>query len=535
MKLSQTVSNLVLHAILLILEYVETANVTNTSNISTDNRRALRDRLLSRKNASSVAKLNTQTINKESIISNTDSKKTDDILNNFVQKISTSKETISNLTKLIDNTTEVGNGNKKSSELKNGAVESSTYMEIDDSDINSNAEKTEEKTGIRKSKSDIESMADDPGIEKREIKDKNVNLKVDENGIEDKSNVSDKEKINRMGELRSKFTRRQLSGIPDIKNSSRITTIVIGANELGDFKRNFNNLLSGSLAGPVLTTVIKTKSVLKDNKWITATEKNFIYYRDQTKRPEISKTYNTTTYTNSQQFGSEGKEKTMNFETDAYNLNYAPAAHRSVDDSFLPSSCAEIMKQNIGATNGVHSIYVLGYGPTEVYCFADPVGSGCAWTVFMRRINTGDSFDKNFAEYKFGFGEPNESFFLGLDRIYAQTTETKQELGIFTKFETNDIEVEKYAYFVLGNEETGYRVEELGAFSRTSAISRLMRFSKFSTRDMGNGFQYDKCAQVLGMGWWYSERCKSAIKLSGVRAYVNAPTIMGLRPRNCQK
>lgn len=48
MKLSQTVSNLVLHAILLILEYVETANVTNTSNISTDNRRALRDRLLSR-------------------------------------------------------------------------------------------------------------------------------------------------------------------------------------------------------------------------------------------------------------------------------------------------------------------------------------------------------------------------------------------------------------------------------------------------------------------------------------------------------
>lgn len=65
---------------------------------------------------------------------------------------------------------------------------------------------------------------------------------------------------------------------------------------------------SGSLAGPVLTTVIKTKSVLKDNKWITATEKNFIYYRDQTKRPEISKTYNTTTYTNSQQFGSEGSE-----------------------------------------------------------------------------------------------------------------------------------------------------------------------------------------------------------------------------------
>lgn len=85
-------------------------------------------------------------------------------------------------------------------------------MEIDDSDNNSNAEKTEEKTGIRKSKSDIESMADDPGIEKREIKDKNVNLKVDENGIEDKGNASGKEEINRMGELRSKFTRRQLSG-----------------------------------------------------------------------------------------------------------------------------------------------------------------------------------------------------------------------------------------------------------------------------------------------------------------------------------
>lgn len=166
------------------------------------------------------------------------------------------------------------------------------------------------------------------------------------------------------------------------------------------------------------------------------------------------------------------------------------------------------MKQNVDATNGVHTIYVFGHGPTEVYCFADPEGAGCAWTVFMRRVHIGDSFNKNWLEYKFGFGEIHESFFLGLDRIYAQTKGTKQELGIFTEFETNDIEVEKYAYFVLGNEDTGYRVEELGAFSKTSAICRLTRFSKFSTQDVDGGFQYDKCAKVLGMGWWYSERCK---------------------------
>ncbi|XP_050321919.1 angiopoietin-related protein 3-like [Bactrocera neohumeralis] len=481
MKPSPTVNNLVLHAILFIIMSAATANEANTANNSTDNRRALRDRLLSRKNAISVATLDTQTINEGHLVPNIDSNKMDDILDDFVQKVSTSKKTISNLTKLIDNSAEVENGNKKSSVAKR----------------------------------DIDYMEDDVSIEKREIKNKNVHLNDDDGS-------------NRMGELKNKFMPR--SGKPVNRNSSVVTTIIIGANELGDFKRNFKNLLRGSLAEPLLTTVIKTKSVLKDNKWITATEKSFIYYRDQTKPPEISETT-----TNSQQFRSEEvTEKAFNIEPDSHKLSYVNAGLRSIDDDTLPSSCAEIMKQNFGAPDGVHTIYVFGYGPTEVYCFADPVGTGCAWTVFMRRVNTGDSFDRNFEEYKFGFGDSHESFFLGLDRIYGLTAETKQELGIFTKFETNDIEVEKYSYFVLGGEETGYRVEELGAFSKTSAISRLTRFVKFSARDRDNGVQYNKCAQVLGMGWWYSDKCKSAIKLSGVRAYVNAPTIMGLRPTNCR-
>ncbi|XP_018792626.1 PREDICTED: angiopoietin-2-like [Bactrocera latifrons] len=466
MKPSPTVKNLVLHVVVYLLINAVTAKGSNTSSNSTDNRRAVRNRLLTRKNAGSVATLDTQNINEESLAPNIDSNTTDDALDNFVQKVSTSTKTISNFTEVIDNSTD--------------------------------------------------RIEDDADVEKREIQGKN-----DADDDDDGSN--------RMSELKNKFTRRPFAGKPYNANSSSVTTIVIGANELGDFKRNFKNLLRGSQAEPVLTTVIKTKSVLKDNKWITATEKSFIYYRDQTKLPEISKTT-----TNSQQFRSEGTEKTFNI--DPHKLDYVQvnAGLRSVDDDTLPISCAEIMKQNIGTPNGVHTIYVFGYGPTEVYCLADPVDTGCAWTVFMRRVNTGDSFDRNFEEYKFGFGEPHESFFLGLNRIYVLTTETKQELGIFTKFETNDIEVEKYTYFVLGDEETGYRVEELGAFSRTSAISRLTRFAKFSARDLDNGIQHNKCAQVLGMGWWYSDKCKSAIKLSGVRAYVNAPTIMGLRPINCK-
>ncbi|XP_049313494.1 angiopoietin-related protein 3-like [Bactrocera dorsalis] len=484
MKPSATVKNLVLHIVLYMLMNAATAKRTNTSNNSTDNRSVLKNRLLTRKNPKYVARLDTQSLNEASLVPNIDSNKTDDILDNFVQKVSASTKTISNLTKLIDNSTEFEDESEESS--------------VTEGDIL------------------VDRMEDDASIEKSEIENK----------------TEDDDGSNRMGELKNKFTRRPSTGKPINTNSSNDTTIVIGANELGDFKRNFNKLLRGSLAEPVLTTVIKTKSVLKDDKWITVTEKSFLYYRDQTKQPEISKTT-----TDSQQVRSEeGPEKTFNIYPDPHKLDYVQVnpGMRSVDDDTLPSSCAEVMKQNIGALNGVHTINVFGYGPTEVYCFADPVDTGCAWTVFMRRVNTGDSFDRNFEEYKFGFGEPHESFFLGLEHIYALTTEIKQELGIFTKFETNDVEVEKYTYFVLGDEETDYRVEELGAFSRTSAISRLTRFAKFSTRDRDSGVQYNKCAQVLGMGWWYSEKCKSAIKLSGARAYLNAPTIMGLRPINCR-
>ncbi|XP_011176642.2 angiopoietin-related protein 3-like isoform X1 [Zeugodacus cucurbitae] len=586
MMLSDTVRSLVLLAILLVPVSTEAVDEISARNNSTNLRRTLRNRM---RNPNSTVTSNLDTNNAVRAVNkrfDTDRNRMKDILKNDEANL--------NETKLNDNSTDVeresrnnfvnglenvGDGSKayRDVELKSNGAKSinislasiaggqKTFENQIDISKNATESKSDNttisKSGIENendnptiSKSDRESKNDNTTISKSNIQSENDNLtnatseyevgNVDifTSSLKTKTENKNETKIsktvtasggNRMSELRSKF----LSGLPNRNiEPTNASTIVIGPKQLDDFKTNFQNSpkFRDTIFEPVLTTVIKTKSILKDDTLVTVTEKSFLFYRDQTELPNVSKVTNTTIYKNTERFeGAENNAKTMRFIPDPFDPSEIFASKRGGDEN-LPGSCAELMKQNVDISNGVATIYVLGYGPTDVYCFADPTGTGCAWTVFMRRVNIGDSFNRNWQEYKQGFGDPDQSFFLGLDRIYAQTSDRRQELGIFTKFESNDIEVEKYVHFVLGGEETGYRVEELGAFSKTSAICRLTRFSKFSTQDVDNGFQYDKCAQALGMGWWYSKRCKNAIKLSGVRAYINAPTIMGIRPRGCQ-
>ncbi|KAL7742448.1 hypothetical protein ACLKA6_019078 [Drosophila palustris] len=78
--------------------------------------------------------------------------------------------------------------------------------------------------------------------------------------------------------------------------------------------------------------------------------------------------------------------------------------------------------------SGIHEILVRSYSaePFQVYCDAKTQNGG--WMVFLRRTDGSVNFYRNWKTYKNGFGDLDNEFFLGLDKIHKITKETSQEL-----------------------------------------------------------------------------------------------------------
>ncbi|CAH1224584.1 ANGPT1 [Branchiostoma lanceolatum] len=72
-------------------------------------------------------------------------------------------------------------------------------------------------------------------------------------------------------------------------------------------------------------------------------------------------------------------------------------------------------------------VYTLGTG-VEVYCDMDTAGGG--WTVIQRRQDGSVPFNKNWEEYKQGFGDKNGEYWLGNENIHLLTTQNNYTLRI---------------------------------------------------------------------------------------------------------
>jgi hypothetical protein len=103
---------------------------------------------------------------------------------------------------------------------------------------------------------------------------------------------------------------------------------------------------------------------------------------------------------------------------------------------------------------------------------------GGGWTVFQRRQDASIDFYRGWQDYKNGFGDPNGTFWLGLDEIHRLTKSGQNVLRVDLMDWTNDTAYVKYGSFSVEPEFGNYKLN-LSSFSGKYDLINI-NFIKYS-------------------------------------------------------
>ena len=132
--------------------------------------------------------------------------------------------------------------------------------------------------------------------------------------------------------------------------------------------------------------------------------------------------------------------------------------------------------------------------------------------MFQRRRNGQENFNRNWEEYKNGFGNLKWEFWLGNEKIHCLTFATcHAELRIDMGDNTGRKAYAIYDYFASESERTKYKLC-LGAYSGTAGDGMRGACGSggnlvgmpFSSPDRDNDNNSGNCAQSWRAGWWYN-------------------------------
>ncbi|XP_049548378.1 fibrinogen-like protein A [Anopheles darlingi] len=154
--------------------------------------------------------------------------------------------------------------------------------------------------------------------------------------------------------------------------------------------------------------------------------------------------------------------------------------------------------------SGKYQIRIPGEAtPVVVYCEQDAFSGG--WLVIEHRFEGTVSFDRNWIEYRNGFGRVGHEFWLGLERIHQLTTTRDCELLVVLKDFEGNFKYARFGLFTIGSEAEQYRLKALGAYSGTAGDAlEYHKGMMFSTKDRDNDiYDEDCCASRFHGGWWF--------------------------------
>jgi len=172
-------------------------------------------------------------------------------------------------------------------------------------------------------------------------------------------------------------------------------------------------------------------------------------------------------------------------------------------------SCADLYRKGL-RRSGTYYLQIQGTRFWYLKVFCDMETDGGGWMVMQRRDDYGEprqSFNQNWQDYKYGFGDPDQEVWLGNENIHLLTNSEDYELMVeLVDFEGN-IRHAYYDFFKLGSEDNNFRLE-IGGFHGNAGDSLNdpwygANLRPFSTYDKDNDRSSLNCASMLKGGWWW--------------------------------
>nr|XP_020141045.1 tenascin-R isoform X3 [Microcebus murinus] len=166
-----------------------------------------------------------------------------------------------------------------------------------------------------------------------------------------------------------------------------------------------------------------------------------------------------------------------------------------------PQDCAQHL-MNGDTLSGVYTIFLNGELSQKLQVYCDMATDGGGWIVFQRRQNGQTDFFRKWADYRAGFGNLEDEFWLGLDNIHRITSQGRYELRV----DMRDGQEAVFAYYDKFSVEDGRSLYRLrtGAYNGTAGDSLSYHQGRpFSTEDRDNDVAVTNCAMSYKGAWWY--------------------------------
>ncbi|XP_061835389.2 tenascin-R isoform X5 [Nerophis lumbriciformis] len=166
-----------------------------------------------------------------------------------------------------------------------------------------------------------------------------------------------------------------------------------------------------------------------------------------------------------------------------------------------PQNCAQHLL-NGETLSGVYTIYINRDPSQGVQVYCDMGTDEGGWIVFQRRQNGLTDFSRKWSDYRVGFGNLEDEFWLGLDNIQRIAAQGRYELRIDMK-DGQDSVYANYDKFSLGDARNLYKLR-IGEYNGTAGDSLSYHQGRpFSTKDRDNDIAVTNCALSYKGAWWY--------------------------------
>jgi len=167
------------------------------------------------------------------------------------------------------------------------------------------------------------------------------------------------------------------------------------------------------------------------------------------------------------------------------------------------------MKSQLGYTDD--GLYYITFNRNRKQVFCDMTKNGGGWTVIQRRIDGSENFNRNWNDYKNGFGSAEGEYWIGNDAIHELTKNTSVVMQIrleATSFDGQTNYIINEGFYIESEENkyllhTGTNIEALlGNSVQDWTYHDAM---KFSTYDQDNDAMLENhCAMYYKSGWWFN-------------------------------